>query len=66
MSDAELFDPKPQALPTKGSLLYAVQAAYRKHHLGDESIGWDELSNILLDAPCNEMGDREFQSGSEK
>ena len=43
------------------SLLDAVKLAYRKHHLGDESIGWDELSGCLLDALCNEMGDNGFQ-----
>lgn len=34
--------------------------AYRKHHLDDPSIGWDELSNILLNALCNSMGDTAF------
>lgn len=42
-------------------LLEACKAAYRKHHLNDDSIGWDELSDILLDALCNEMGDVGFQ-----
>ena len=45
----------------RGTLLYAVQAAYRKHHLDDDRIGWEELSNILLDALCNKMGDRGYQ-----
>jgi hypothetical protein len=35
-------------------------AAYRKHHLDDPSIGWDELGNILQDAICNEIGDADF------
>ena len=43
------------------SLLDAVKLAYRKHHLGDDSIGWDELSNCLLDALCNELGDDGYQ-----
>ena len=43
------------------TLLDAVKLAYRKHHLGDESIGWDELSECLLDALCNEMGDDGYQ-----
>ena len=38
-------------------LLEACKLAYRKHHLNDDSIGWDELSDALLDALCNEMGD---------
>lgn len=37
-------------------LLEAVKLAYRKHHLGDPDIGWDELSEKLLDALCNAMG----------
>ena len=43
-------------------LLTACQMAYKKHHLGDESIGWDELSSALLDALCNEMGDEGYQN----
>ena len=43
------------------TLLDAVKLAYRKHHLNDDSIGWDELSECLLDALCNEMGDDGFQ-----
>ena len=42
-------------------LLEACKAAYRKHYLNDDSIGWDELSDIMLDALCNEMGDVGFQ-----
>jgi len=42
-------------------LLSACKLAYRKHHLNDDSIGWDELSDCLLDALCNEMGDDGFQ-----
>lgn len=41
-------------------LLYAVKMAYRKHHLSDPSIGWEELSGILLHALCEYMGDDEF------
>lgn len=37
-------------------LLEAVQLAYRKHHLGDESIGWDELSKKLGNTLSNAMG----------
>jgi hypothetical protein len=29
------------------TLLDAVKLAYRKHHLNDDSIGWDELSEML-------------------
>jgi hypothetical protein len=39
----------------------ALRMAYRKHHLGDESIGWNELSDALKNVLCEFMGDREFQ-----
>lgn len=41
-------------------LLNAVQMTYRKHHLDDDSIGWEELGNMLLDTLCEAMGDEEF------
>ncbi|MGD9161130.1 MAG: hypothetical protein PVG39_22120 [Desulfobacteraceae bacterium] len=41
-------------------LLEACKKAYRKHWLGDETIGWNELGTVLMDALCNEMGDDEF------
>lgn len=37
-------------------LLEAVKLAYRKHHLDDPDIGWDELSDKLGDALNNAMG----------
>jgi hypothetical protein len=43
------------------TLLEAVQLSYRKHHLDDPSIGWDELSDVLMSALCDEMGDQKFQ-----
>jgi len=43
------------------NLLEATKLAYRKHHLGDESVGWGELSEALCNALCNEMGDKGFQ-----
>lgn len=43
-------------------LLEAVKLAYRKHHLGDDSIGWDELSEKLQDVLCEAMGDEAFQA----
>jgi hypothetical protein len=42
-------------------LLEAVKAAYLKHHLGSDTIGWDELSNILLNALCAALGDKGYQ-----
>lgn len=43
-------------------LLNAVKMAYRKHHLDDSSVGWDELSNVLMITLCNTMGDKAFQT----
>jgi hypothetical protein len=42
-------------------LLEAVKASYRKHHLSSIDIGWDELSDILLNALCVALGDKGFQ-----
>ena len=43
-------------------LLNAVKLAYRKHHLNDDSIGWEELSVVLLDALCDAMGDEGYEA----
>jgi hypothetical protein len=48
------------------TLLDAVKMAYRKHHLDDRSIGWDELGEVLMMALCNEMGDVAFQKWLEE
>ena len=42
-------------------LLKAVQLAYRKHHLNDPGIGWDELGLELLNALAEAMGDEGFK-----
>ncbi len=42
------------------AMLEALKLCYRKHHLGDESIGWNELSTIMYDTLCREMGDEGF------
>lgn len=44
------------------NILDAIKLVYRKHHLGDETIGWDELSSILHNAICNEIGDDAFNA----
>jgi hypothetical protein len=44
------------------STLEALKMAYLKHALSDDSIGWEELTVILCDALCNEMGDEEFSN----
>lgn len=45
----------------EAELVEAVKATYRKHHLNDESIGWEELSTILLNTLCNVLGDVGYQ-----
>lgn len=42
-------------------LLKAAQRAYRKHHLDDPDIGWEQLGDDLCNALCNVMGDDGFQ-----
>lgn len=46
---------------TQKKLLETLKMAYRKHHLEDDSIGWDELSDHMCDALCEAMGDTGFQ-----
>ena len=41
-------------------LLHAVLCAYAKHHLECPDIGWQQLGEILHDAICNEIGDKEY------
>lgn len=38
----------------------ALKRAYRKHVRGDESIGWDELSDDLGNVLAQTMGDEKF------
>ena len=49
-----------KAIESNKMLIEVVKVAYRKHHLGDDSIGWDELSDALQNALCNVMGDDKF------
>jgi len=42
-------------------ILEAVKESYRKHHLSAADIGWDELSDILLNALCVALGEKGFQ-----
>lgn len=43
-------------------LLEAVQIAYRKHHMGDESIGWNELADQLQVVLAKVMGNKDYQA----
>lgn len=45
---------------TVEQLLSCLKLAYRKHHMDDQSIGWEELSDKMRDTLCNAMGDKEF------
>jgi len=47
-------------------LFRACKAAYRKHHLNDDSIDWDELGHILKNALASTMGDDVFVAWVEK
>lgn len=49
----------------KQRLLHAVLCAYAKHHLGRDEIGWEQLSDILLNAICEEIGDKEYVKWNE-
>ncbi len=44
----------------KHRLLHAVLCAYAKHHLNKDEIGWQQLSSILCNAICEEIGDNEY------
>ena len=43
-------------------MLKTLKRVYRKHVLDDKSIGWDELSDELLNTLCEVMGDGEYVS----
>jgi len=47
-------------------LLNAVKLAYRKHHLDDRSVGWEELSDALFNTLCDAMGDIGFDEWLKK
>ena len=43
-------------------IMKTLKRCYRKHHLMDESIGWNELSHELCDTLCEAMGDAGYQN----
>lgn len=49
-----------RALDERELLLKALQSAYLKHQKGDESIGWEELGDIMCNALAEVMGDNGF------
>jgi hypothetical protein len=60
MADLDAPPAAPVPVLEENELVEAVKFAYRKHHLEDENIGWDELSDKLADALSNAMGPRGF------
>ena len=38
----------------------ALKVVYLKHHCDDEDIGWEELSECLMDCLTNNMGTEAF------
>jgi hypothetical protein len=42
-------------------MLRVLQMVYRKHNLEDDTIGWNELDNMLETVLAECMGDKEFQ-----
>ena len=45
----------------RDKLLKTVQLVYRKHCMGYDGIGWDELGGVLLDALCNTMSSEGYE-----
>jgi hypothetical protein len=43
-------------MSNKSRFLRAIEMEYRKHNLSDDSIGWDELGDILCDELCHAYG----------
>jgi len=41
-------------------LLRVVKRSYRKHACDEDSIGWEELQDEMMDVLCNVMGDDNF------
>lgn len=41
--------------------LEALKVMYRKHVLNDESLGWDEVGDMMCNCLCNTMTDRGYQ-----
>jgi len=61
----DLCDKSHETETHKHMLIHVLQMVYRKHHLGDESIGWEELSDKMLDVLGTVMGDEEFVNWQE-
>jgi hypothetical protein len=49
-----------KAIEKEKELLKAAKMAYRKHCHNDDSIGWEELSDMLSDTLSNVLGIEEY------
>lgn len=47
-------------------MLKTLQQVYRKHHMNDPSIEWEELDEMVFDTLCDVMGDEVFQEWVKK
>jgi len=47
-------------------LLDTLWKVYRKHHLQEDFIGWDELSTLLCDTLCRTIGESAFSDEVER
>jgi hypothetical protein len=43
-------------------MLEALKLAYRKHSCGEESLGWTEVTDVILNAICEAIGDEGYQA----
>lgn len=46
----------------ESDFVVVLKMAYRKHVLGDEDIGWNQLGDRLCDALCNAIGNKGFRA----
>ena len=57
-----MADGTEDAVRQRDLLLECCKRCWKKHVAGDESIGWDELSENLRETLCEVMGDEAFVS----
>ena len=44
----------------EGRALAILKLVYRMHCLDDDSVGWNELGNLIKESLCEIMGDENF------
>lgn len=62
----EYIKKRKRGFVAPANLLDACKLTYRKHVMNDPNIGWEELSDYLCDALCNEIGDAKFVVWADK